>query len=225
MRRAIVLINKNHFIYNDEKYDFDRVDTIKHFNKINLKIIILAENLYIKQFEKNIKRRNINDFIYYKIKNDFPQTGDLLYDYEVTKNCIAIYSIKGGIRLQKIIERASSLDVKPIQFIIKEIMLKHIKKNDFKANVLTKFDKCYYFISFNEGLFNLGLVDENEESILRVIHENNNGEDIYMDDYIADNLSEDFIYKEKIKIIKLNIGELVNEKIYKKQKFHSRKIS
>ena len=106
MKKSIVIIKKNLFIYNGEEYDFDKVNEMNNLLKSNLKIIILEEELYVKQFTSKIKRNKIYEFIDYKINNDFPQNGDILYDFEKNNNIIAIYYIKGAKRIEKIIRNS-----------------------------------------------------------------------------------------------------------------------
>lgn len=217
MKKSIILINKNSFVFNYQEYGFDRINEIVALFKPRLKIIILEENLYVKQFTNNVKRHKMYEFVDNKINNDFPQTGDLLYHFEKNNNIIAIYSIKGAKRIERLSITSNSLEIKPIQFIIREIMQKILKRNNFNANVVLKLNKVYYFTCFKNGLFNYGFVGENEDSILNEI---NNFEEIYTDNNDFDIFSS----KKKIKIIKLNMGDLINEKVYEKQKFHSRKI-
>ena len=222
MKKSIIIIKKNSFIFNEEEYDFDKVDSIIHLLKSNLKIIILEEDLYIKQFTNKLKKRKIYEIVNYKINNDFPQNGDILYDYEFKKksNIICIYSIRGAKRIEKLSDTAKNIEIKPIQFIIKDIMKKYFKNDIFTCEVLIKFNECYYYISFKEGLFYYGFVEKDIIAISDKIIENNNLREIYVDSSIID-----FSYLDnKIKIIKMNIGELINEKVYEKQRFHSRKI-
>lgn len=222
MKKSIIIIKKNSFIYNEEEYDFDKVDDILHLLKANLKIIVLEEDLYIKQFTNNIKKRKIYEFVNYKINNDFPQNGDILYDYKFKEksNIICIYSIRGAKRVEKLSNAAKNIEIKPIQFIIKDLMSKLLKNDDFTCEVLIKFNECYYFISFKEGLFFHGFVEKDINFVFDKIIENTNLREIYVDSSIT-NYSH---ITNKIKIIKMNIGELINEKIYEKQRFHTRKI-
>lgn len=214
MSKSIILINKNSFIFNGQEYNFDRINEIRSLFKLNLKIVILEENLYVKQFASKVKRCKIYEFINNKINNDFPQTGDLLYDFEKKDNIIAIYSIKGARRIEGLSQIANNLEVKPIQFIIKEIMMKKLKRKNFNAAVLLKFNEYYYLTCFKNGLYNYGFVSDKEDLFL---NETNNFEEAYIDNSVVSMLSP----KRKIRMIKLNIGELINEQIYKKQKFHS----
>jgi len=219
MKKSIVIIKKNLFIYNGEEYDFDKVNEMNNLLKSNLKIIILEEELYVKQFKNEIKRNKMYDFIDYKINNDFPQNGDILYDFEKNNNIIAIYYIKGAKRIEKISEIAKNIEVKPIQFIVKDVMMKILKTNIFNCKVIIKLNEYYYYISFKEGLFYYGLVEKDKEIVLDKISQNDDFGEIYVDNSLCD-----LSLTNKFKIIKMNIGELINEKIYEKQRFHSRKI-
>ena len=219
MKKSIVIIKKNLFIYNGEEYDFDKVNEMNNLLKSNLKIIILEEELYVKQFKSKIKRNKMYEFIDYKINNDFPQNGDILYDFEKNNNIIAIYYIKGAKRIEKISEIAKNIEVKPIQFIVKDVMMKILKTNIFNCKVLIKLNEYYYYISFKEGLFYYGLVEKDKEIVLDKISQNDDFGEIYVDNSLCD-----LSLTNKFKIIKMNIGELINEKIYEKQRFYSRKI-
>ncbi|AWK52404.1 hypothetical protein DIC82_15980 [Clostridium beijerinckii] len=219
MKRSIVIIMKKVFIYNGEEYDFDKVDEINNLFKSNIKIVILEEELHVKQFKIEIKRNKLYQFIDYKINNDFPQNGDILYDFEKRNNLISIYYIKGAKRIEKISEKAKNIEVKPIQYIVKEVMMKILKNSIFNCEVLMKFKEYYYYISFKDGLFYYGFVGKDKEIVFEKIIVNNDLGEIYVD-----NSLDDLSLKNKFKIIKMNIGELINEKIYEKQRFYNRKI-
>jgi hypothetical protein len=220
MTKSIILINKNSYIYNGEEYDFDKFDEINNSLKSNIKIVILEEELYVKQFNVNMKRRKIYEFIDYKINNDFPQNGDILYDFEKNNNTIAIYSIKGAKRIEKIAKNAKKLEVKPIQFIIKDTMGKILRNNPLTCKVLIKYNEYYYYTSFKEGLYDYGFATENKDIVLNTLLKTQNFGEIYVDDDTANLIS----LNNKFKIIKITIGELINERIYKKQKFYTRKV-
>ena len=220
MSKAIVLMKKNHFIYNGEEYDFDRISETNNLLKCNIKIIILEEELYAKQFTSNIKGNQIYKFVEHKINNDFLQNGDILYDFQKSNKIIAIYYIKGAKRIEKLSESASNIEVKPIQFIAKEVMEKVLSNENFTCNLLVQFQEYYYYMVFKNGLFYSGFVNEERELVFNKIIDNNELEEIYFDYNIEENL---FVSK-KFKVIKINLGELINEKIYEKQRFYSRKI-
>ena len=220
MGKGVVIIKKNFFIYNGEQYDFDRINEISNSLKSNLKIIILEEELYVKQFTSKVKRNQLYQFVEYEINNDLMQNGDILYDFEKSNNIINIYYIKGAKRIEKLSEKANNIEVKPIQFIVKDIMRKVLKNQSFTCRILLKYQEYYYYISFRNGLFYNGFVNEDKGLVVSKIIENNDLGEIYFDYSIEDNL----FLMDKLKIIKIKLGELINEKIYEKQRFYSRKV-
>lgn len=222
MRKSIILIKRNSFILNGEEYDFERINEIKHTIKSNTKIIILEEELYVKQFANKIKKRKIYDFINFKIINEFPQNGDLLYDYKISKNnnIISIYSIRGAKRIGKLVEDAKDIEVKPIQFLIKDILINISKNKNVTAKILIKYQNVYYYISFEEGLFSYGFIENNKSQVLDRILLNSGFGDMYVDEDTVEIISSE----NKINPLKINLGELINEKIYEKQRVYSRRV-
>lgn len=220
MKKSIILLNRNFFVYNGKEFDMDKIDEINYQFRSNIKIILLQENLYAKKFNEKLKRHKLYEFVDYKINNEFPQNGDILYDFEIKNNIIAIYSIKGAKRVEDLSKKAASLEVKPIQFIINEIMIRVLKNKKFSAKVLVKFREYYYFMSFTQGLFDFGVVNEDKNKIINAIDEMCDLKEIYIDNSAAGILCSN----NEVKRIELNLGELINEKIYEKQKFYSRKV-
>lgn len=221
MDKAVILMKKNYFIYNDHEYDYDEISEVSHLLKSKLKLIILEEELYGREFTSNIsKESQIYKFVEYKINNDFIQNGDVLYDFQKRNNIISIYYIRGAKRIEKLSETTKELEVKPIQFVVKDVMIEVLKTEGFNCNVLLKFLECYYYMVFKNGLFISGFVNEEIDLIFSKIEEDNELEEIYVD-Y---NMEENLFNSKKIKLIKINLGELINEKIYKKQKFYTRKV-
>lgn len=220
MKKSVVLMKKNFFIYNGEEYEFNRISEIGNLLKANLKIIILEEELYAKQFTSNLKGNQIYKFVENKINNDFLQNGDILYDFQKSNNTIAIYYIKGAKRIEKLSETAKNIEVKPIQFIVREVLEKVLNNENFNCSVLLKFQEFYYYMIFRSGLFYSGFANEERELIFNKILENNEIKEIYFDFSIPEN---QFV-STKFKLIKINLGELINEKIYENQGFYSRKI-
>lgn len=219
MKKSIVLIKRNSFILEGEEYNFDKINEIKCIIKNNIKIIVLEEELCVKQFIYKIRKRKIYDFIILKIASDFPQNGDLLYDYMLTKKnkVISIYSIRGAKRISKLVEGAKNIEIKPIQFLIKEILVSILKNKNFTAKILMKYNEVYYYISFKEGLFNYGFVEITQSLVLDKILICNEYGDMYVDEESVNIISSE----NKINPFKINIKELINEKIFEKQRFYS----
>lgn len=220
MNKAVILMKKNSFIFNGEEYSFDRISEVRLLFKSGLKIIILEEELYARQFVNNIEGNKISKFVEYKINNDFMQNGDILYDFQKDNNIIAIYYIKGAKRIEKLSEAADELEVKPMQFIAKEVMETALNNENFTCSLLIKFLECFYYMTFKNGLFYSGCVSKEADIISSKIIKNNELKEIYIDYNVEENL---FVSKE-IKLIKINLGELINEKIYEKQRFYTRKV-
>ena len=130
MRKVKILVKQNSYLYKNDEYDFYKLsDTINLYNS-KMKIIILEEPLYIKIFKINKNIRKISEFIQEKIENIFPQNGDILYDYEKlnSEGVVSIYSIKGKKKIEKLISNAKDIQVIPIQFFMREVMMKKMKK-------------------------------------------------------------------------------------------------
>lgn len=220
MNKAVVFIKKNSFIYDGCEYDFNEISEVNHLFKSKLKIIILEEELYARCFNSNIKESQIYKFVEYKINNDFMQNGDILYDFQKRNNIISIYYIRGARRIEKLSEITEELEVKPIQFVVKDVMEEVLNNENFNCNVFLKFQECYYYMVFKKGIFFSGFVNEERDLIFSKIKENGELEKVYFDNNMEENLFD----SKKIELIKINLGELIHEKIYKKQRFYTRKI-
>jgi hypothetical protein len=219
MKKAIIFVNRNNFIYNKEKYSFDKLNEVKRVIKKDIKIVILEEELCLKKFDNNAKRFQLTKFVDSLIEKEFPQNGDILYDYEKKNNVIVIYYIRGAKRIERLAEGAKKIEVKPIQLIIKEVMRKELKANNNSGRVLIKINEYYYYIYFEAGIFDHCKVKENKASIINEIYDDINGKEIFVDKSAIDVLP----VNDNLKIIEIDIGSLINETIYEKQKFYSRK--
>lgn len=187
--------------------------------KKDIKIVILEEELCLKKFDNNAKKFQQEKFVDSLIEKEFPQNGDILYDYEKKNNVIVIYYIRGAKRIERLAEGAKKIEVKPIQLIIKEAMRKELKANNNSGRVLIKINEYYYYISFEAGIFDHCKVKENKASIINEIYDDINGKEIFVDKSAIDVL----LANDNLKIIEIDIGSLINETIYEKQKFYSRK--
>lgn len=219
MKKAIIFVNRNNFIYNKEKYSFDKLNEVQRVLKKDIKIVILEEELCLKKFDNNAKKFQLAKFVDSLIEKEFPQNGDILYDYEKKNNVIVIYYIRGAKRIERLAEGAKRIEVKPIQLIIKDVMRKELKANNNSGRVLIKINEYFYYISFEAGIFDHCKVKENKASIINEIYDDINGKEIFVDKSAIDALPAN----DNLKIIEIDIGSLINETIYEKQKFYSRK--
>ncbi|WP_455797760.1 hypothetical protein [Clostridium butyricum] len=95
MKKDIVFIKDNSFVYKDNEYGFyELLDKNMKFK--NLKAVVLGEELYIKSILIKSKYFELEKYIANEIKNIFSQNGEILYDYEKSENTnsVYIYSIR-----------------------------------------------------------------------------------------------------------------------------------
>lgn len=222
MSKGLIIVKRNSFLFNGKEYFFNDLEEISSLLKSNIKVILLEEELYSKHFYEKIRKVKLKEFVAQKINNEFPDSRDILYNYEQDKShrTIAIYSSKGGRRIEKISERAKSLEVKPMQYIIQSCMQKILDNKVVDSKILIKFNGYYYYVSFQKGLFYYGFVEKDMKIIINRILEYEHQGQIYVDDNIEDSSS----LKENFKLIKINMGDLLNDQVYTKQKFHSKAI-
>lgn len=199
-----VAIMKNIYLYKGNEYNNFNIDTL--IKKLGRKrnIIILSEQLFIKKY--NIEEKtNIEKFIDNKILEDFSDKDDLLFHYEYVKkyNCVYLYSIR-CIGLNRLYSNIESLTVKPIQFFIKDLILK--TKNKFKSFIAVyKLKELYYVVDINEEIIINSYILNKEEEVKKLIKETN--KTIVMDN----NLKELDLIKEKVYI---NIGDKIYERLF-----------
>lgn len=222
MSRGLVIVKRNSFVFNEKEYYFNDLENISKVLKTNIKIILLEEELYSKHFNEKIKKNKLKKFIEEKINNEFPESRDILYNYEQSKDhsITAIYSLRGGKRINEISKKVKNLEVKPIQYIIQECIERILGNKITNSKILVKFNNYYYYISFQKGLFYYGFAENKSDIIInRMLECEKNGE-IYIDS----NIEENSMLKANFQLITINIGDLLNDQVYTKQKLHSKAI-
>lgn len=219
MSRKLIIVRKNSFLFRGKEYSFMDIDEIISLLYSSIIVIILEEEIYSKYIYEKINKIKLKILVENKIHKEFPQNGDILYDYEQSKinNTIAIYSLKCGNRIEKISKKAKNLEIKPMQYIIKSCMEKFLKNKKVDFKILLNFNEYYYYVSVNQGLFCYGFVEKEEKIVINRIMESEQQGKIYIDSSINSDIS----LKEKFELVKINIGDLLNEKVYKKQKLSS----
>lgn len=221
MKNEIIILRKNNFTYNKEKYNIDELRNLDEIIQNSVTVVILQEELYVKHFFINNKRNSFAKFIERKIKNEFPQNGDILYDYEESENNIAaIYSIKGGSKIAPLERCCKELEVKPIQIIIRSILKDLIKEDILNIKALVKYEEYYYYISIKKGLFYRCITEKNLDFLInKIIEDNESG--ILISNISIKSLQE---LNDRFKIDYIKMEDYINEKIYKEQKFYIRKL-
>ncbi|MBX7385213.1 hypothetical protein K4H63_00270 [Clostridium chauvoei] len=141
------------------------------------------------------------------------------YEYFKKNNLVYIYSIKRGLTVEKLSKDAKKLKVIPIQFLIKDLINRKFKK--YKDIIsITKFRDIYYLTSIkNKMIVDCDILDINKDiNDILVSYGSNNL--IVLDDDIKEKIDT-----SKFKLINfLKIGEIIDERIYKKQRLYTKEF-
>lgn len=221
MKNEIIILRKNSFTYNNERYNIEELRNLDEIMHQCVTVVILQEELYSKHFYISNKRNGFVKFIERKIKNEFPQNGDILYDYEECENnIVAIYSIKGKSKIAPLEKYIKELHVKPIQVIIRSILKSLLKEESLNIKALVKFEEYYYYICLKKGLFYECIAEKNFDFVINKIIEQGEG------GLLISNidLKQLEMLKNIFKIKYIKMEDYINEKIYEKQKFYIRKL-
>lgn len=222
--KNIVGVEKRGYIYKGELYEY--TEYIKLNKKLGAyrEVIIMEEALWVKVYDFSESENLIEKFIEDIVTKEFLTGEDLLFHYDFIKsiNKIYVYSIKKGVAVEKVTLGAKNLDIAPVQFKIKNhINSKFRRLRSFIA--IAKIRERFYIINVEDGFIINSIVDENIDIIFSELQKYlkiNKG--IIVDTAIS--ISEENEVKELKNIQYLKIGEIINEKLFKKQKFYTKKI-
>ena len=208
--KEIIVSTKDDFIFKNNLYD---EITIKNIIKKEIDLFIFEENILIKEFE-NIKSAK-ESIIEKIVKEEYGDKNDILihYEHDKRRKKLYLYSMGNGKRVKSIINEDKEVRVKPIQFYIKRIVENKIKKlKDYI--IILELREVIYLIYIKEKFIVKSFVKSKENLIitneLDMLKEN--------DVVIASKEDEKIIpeeIKDKLNIINLEIGEIINEKIFK----------
>ena len=198
--RDIVIANKNKYIYNGKLYDDI---SIKRVISKEIELYVMEEDLLIKTYDeiKNDKE----DIVYEIINEEYGSEKSALmhYEYDKKRKKLFLYSIGNGERIQFLCEDLNEVIILPIQFYIRDIVIKKIKKI-FNYIVLIEIKEVVYYLEI-----------KNKEDFTNDFKFNEIKKEIPL---IIDKSLDYLIPKEadyKIEIVQLNIGDKINEKIFK----------
>lgn len=213
--KSKILLNKNFFIYEAENYLNEEFYKIREKLHSRVKIIILEEDLNVNYYNIKLKRNRLSNFVVENIKNNFPQNGDVLYDYEYDKKSqtMYIYYIKGGRRVADFIENVNDLEVKPIQFLIKEVLRNKFKIKDRILRSLIKINEYYYYIIVEDQIIKKSLVEKNKDNVLKNMDIYNSNYRVYIDNNILDEIKENM---KNINLVSFDIMKGIYEEFEKK---------
>ena len=203
------------FTYDEEKYLDEEFYRIQEKLKPKQRVIILEENLNIIKFDIKIRKNKISNFVDENIKKNIPQNGDVLYHYiyDSKSNLLYIYYIKGGKRIDNLIDYVKELEVTPIQFLIMSVLRNKFKIKDKEIPVLVKINNYYYYLNIENNIIKQSFIVTNEEEILKNIEINEEYSKLYIDNNILHEIAE---IKNHINIISFDIVKGIYEKINKK---------
>ena len=208
--KDIIVSTKDDFIFKNNLYD---EIAIKSVIKKEIDLFIFEENILIKEFE-NIKKAK--EAIVGKIvKEEYGDENDILihYEYDKKRKKLYLYSVGNGRKVKSIISAAKVVRVKPIQFYIKSIVESKIKKlRDYI--IIMELREIIYLLYIKENFIVKSFVKNKNDFIL-----SNELNDLEEGSVVIISKKDENIIPEEIKyklhIISLEIGEIINEKIFK----------
>lgn len=208
--KDIIVSTKDDFIFKNKLYD---EIAIKSVVKKEMDLFIFEENILIKKFE-NIKKAK--EAIVEKIvREEFGDENDILihYEHDKKRKNLYLYSMGNGRKVKNIINEAKVLRIKPIQFYIKTLVESKIKKIR-NYIIIIELREIIYSLYIEDNFIIKSFVKNKNDFILS--HELNdleNGSIVIMSKEIEDIIPEEIKYR--LHIIYLEIGEIINEKIFK----------
>ena len=157
--RDIVIANKNKYIYNGKLYDDI---SIKRVISKEIELYVMEEDLLIKTYDeiKNDKE----DIVYEIINEEYGSEKSALmhYEYDKKRKKLFLYSIGNGERIQFLCEDLNEVIILPIQFYIRDIVIKKIKKI-FNYIVLIEIKEVVYYLEIKNKLIVNSLIKTKED--------------------------------------------------------------
>ncbi|MDU2489195.1 MAG: hypothetical protein E7D27_01225 [Clostridium celatum] len=208
--KDIIVSTKDDFIFKNKLYD---EIAIKSVVKKEMDLFIFEENILIKKFE-NIKKAK--EAIVEKIvREEFGDENDILihYEHDKKRKHLYLYSMGNGRKVKNIINETKVLRIKPIQFYIKTLVERKIKKLR-NYIIIIELREIIYSLYIEENFIIKSFMKNKNDFILS--HELNdleNGSIVIMSKEVEDIIPEEIKYN--LHIIYLEIGEVINEKIFK----------
>lgn len=203
-------------VYNDKYYykgrEYDKL-------KINLlikslgrkrKIIILSQPIFIREYKIGNEKINLEKFLDKKITEDFSDRENLLFHYEFIKEneTIYLYSIRYDT-LRNLCKDCNFLKIEPIQFVIKNYILKKIKNNK-SIIVIYKINDLFHLLNIENKIIKHSVITNDENDIDLFIKNYTNDKKIIV---MGKGTKFSKSIMKNIKVV--NIGEKCYEKIFK----------
>lgn len=208
--KDIIVSTKDEFIFKNKLYD---EIAIKSVVKKEIDLFIFEENILIKEFE-NIKKDK--EAVVEKIvREEFGDENDILihYEHDKKRKKLYLYSMGNGRRVKNIINDAKDLRIKPIQFYIKELVESKVKKLR-NYIIIIELREIIYSLYIKENFIIKSFMKNKNDFILSdELNDLETGSTVIMSKEVEDIIPEEIKYK--LHIIYLEIGEIINEKVFK----------
>ena len=201
--KDIVVVFRDRYVHKGKEY-FSYSELRKILSKfLKREIFIMDEDIFIKIYSFNEK--NIDIFIEEKIQKDFIDNKELLYHYEEDKKNkkVYLYALRGS-KIESLI--SSKVKITPIIFLIKDIIIKNSKCNNF-IGIVNINEKFYIIFVEEKKLIKYEVINDSKK--IEEFLGNNADKRIFID---INNQNFEIEQSEN----KINILERINEKIYKK---------
>ena len=207
-------IYKDTYIYKGDEYNRNNYSELLDNISKKRRIIFLSQILLIKKYGFYSSNSGIGNFIEKKINEDFSDKDNFLFSHEYNKkdNIVYLYSIRNN-NLISLTNDAAELTIEPIQFYIKNKVIKTIK-NSKDSNILFKINNIFHVLSLEKGYIINSVIANNEDEVFKTISLIDDNKLLIIDKSINTESLIDQVIGFKIKNIDLVEG--IYEKIYRK---------
>lgn len=208
--KDIIVSTKDDFIFKNKLYDEIEIKSVV---KKELDLFIFEENILIKTFE-DIKK--VKEVVVEKIvKEEFGDENDILihYEYDKIRKKLYLYSMGNGRKIKNVINKAKIVRVKPIQFYIKTLVESKVKKLRNYIIIIELREIIYSLYIEENFIIKSFMKSKNDLTLSQELMDLENGSIVIMSKKVEDIIPEEI--KSRLHIINLEIGEIINEKIFK----------
>ena len=208
--KDVIVSTKDDFIFKNKLYD---EISIKSVVKKEIDLFIFEENILIKEFE-NIKKAN-ESVIEKIVREEYGDENDILihYEHDKKRKKLYLYSMGNGRKVKNIINEAKVLRIKPIQFYIKELVESKVKKLRNYIIIIELREIIYSLYIEENFIIKSFMKSKNDLTLSQELMDLENGSIVIMSKKVEDIIPEEI--KSRLHIINLEIGEIINEKIFK----------
>lgn len=208
--KDVIVSTKDDFIFKNKLYD---EIAIKSVVKKEIDLFIFEENILIKEFE-NIKKAK-EDIVGKIVREEYGDENDIMihYEHDKKRKKLYLYSMGNGKKVKNIINEAKVVRVRPIQFYIKTIVESKIKKlRDYI--IIMELREIIYLLYIKENFIVKSFLKNKNDFILsNEVNGLEEGSVVIISKEDENIIPEEIKYK--LHIISLEIGEIINEKIFK----------